>query len=91
MNKNIPINMRVTLDTKLKLNNISTDKRGILNISNTITKLIERATQKKPNEITTDTIFKIPIGYCPNCNQIVQEDYCGWCGQYLDWGGVNVK
>ena len=63
----------------------------------TLQELVEKATPKKVENMMNHFIpetydYEYTSGKCPTCgnnlccDEYHQEDYCGICGQALDWG-----
>ena len=45
---------------------------------------LEKQIQKKPK--ISDGIAYERYEYCPSCGMSVTDNYCGNCGQAIDWG-----
>ena len=65
---------------------------------NLLQSLVDKETPKKPTDKYTEKVrdylnedsfvyVNFEAGYCPNCNEEVNENYtyCNKCGQRLDW------
>lgn len=69
----------------LKNRNEHFKRQGVFIGTNTmevIQELVDKATTKK---VVVNSQLK-QWGYrCPSCNVSVEHDYCGRCGQALDW------
>ncbi len=52
-----------------------------------VKELKEKSTPKKPNKYD-EFNCEIHLGYCPDCDNVVNDDYCECCGQALDWSEI---
>lgn len=52
---------------------------------------LEKQEPRKVKVINYEEYVGIPYDYyCPTCHRIIDiKDYCGTCGQALDWSDVN--
>ena len=55
---------------------------------------LEKQISKKMNDIDEYEEDEL-CGYCPQCNKLQSnlwnENFCGVCGQAIDWSGENVN
>ena len=55
---------------------------------------LEKQIPKKMNDIDEYEEDEL-CGYCPQCNKLQSnlwnENFCGVCGQAIDWSGENVN
>ena len=46
---------------------------------------ISLAIEALENQVPKKLIYENHHPSCPNCKALVLGDYCGWCGQKIDW------
>ena len=62
-------------------NNPTFDDADNVELSKCIDETLEKQISKKP----VDYDGKIKVGFCPDCEAVVTSNFCGNCGQALDW------
>lgn len=71
------------------LNKLDETLIGDLELKVILSKALEKQIEKKPKIINPKYTRNFIFG-CPNCNEFVcfNQKCCAYCGQALDWSGV---
>lgn len=86
--KEMSIQVNEEIDLKNMIASLLKDKgyKFIIADDQLIDKNVDKHIAKSPNYPYEDK-----VAYCPNCTMIVDDLYCGTCGQKIDWHNDNLR